>query len=67
MKKKRAMIIEKIKVCRQELHIIHGLLFWCERLLRPPKRYYTFDETDDKIEELEEKIEELENRIDSLE
>ncbi len=66
MKKKRAMIIEKIKVCRQELSIIHGLLTWCELLLRP-KHYGTFDETDDKIEELEDKIEELENRIDDLE
>ena len=52
------MIIEKIKVCRRELAIIHGLLFWCETLLQP-KHYGTFDETDDKLEELEEKIEEL--------
>jgi len=66
MKKKRAMIIEQIKVCRRELAIIVGLSTWCKHLLRP-KHYGTFDETDDKIQELEEKIEELENRIDDLE
>ncbi|OIN95157.1 MAG: hypothetical protein AUJ48_03825 [Deltaproteobacteria bacterium CG1_02_45_11] len=66
MKKKRAMIIEQIKVCSRELNIIIGLSIWCKDLLQP-KHYGTFDETDDKIEELEEKIEELENRIDGLE
>lgn len=66
MKKKRAMIMEEIKVCERELAIINGLSTHCPYLLRP-KHYGVYDETDYKIEELEDKIEELEDRIDDLE